>query len=275
MDIQSTLEAIGGGVDFAHSLIPPERLPSVTKVAMVAVPAGFVLAFWGSRLLRTLYVLAFMCAGGAVGVRLADNAQLDKLIGLVVGGGAAALVGHLCYRWWVGTTTGIVAVLAVAALTAPQIKGMVQGYNDSRVGVGTAEYVMGSPEQTLPAPAEQAWDYLKGFKSYLLTQHSGSVYQTGALLVLLWLLAVFIGVLFPRFVTVLGTASVGVLVLTLAAMAFLRGQWPAAWSFILDNRSWFLGAVGVMLLLAISFQARRRRAVVPVVPSAPVAEKAA
>src|SRR5207253_7848115 len=119
-DFQATSNVLKEWYGFFKYHVPVDHWPDPVVWSGAAVLAGAVLAFWGARLLRPLYVLIFMIAGAAVGVRLAGVSQVDRLIGLVLGAGAAALIAVVFFRWWVGLTTGLVAVLILIAAAAPR-----------------------------------------------------------------------------------------------------------------------------------------------------------
>ena len=71
LDFQLTLDTLKQWEGFLRNHVPVERWPNPLLWSSVAALAGAVLAFWGARLLRTCYVLAFMVIGGMVGVRFA------------------------------------------------------------------------------------------------------------------------------------------------------------------------------------------------------------
>ncbi len=256
-----------------HAL-PSGYWPDPTTVAAVAVVAGAVLALWGGRLLRAFYVLAFMAAGAAAGVRLARVAGVDDLIGLVLGGGLAGLTGYLFYRWWVGMTAGICAMLVVVAVAGarnlPVIQSQLQAFTDHRLGVGTGRYVPGLPELQAnrgePVPA-----YLAEFGAYYWDTQREAVYRIAFILGLTGLIGLGMGLILPRFTTILVTSLIGVLGLALGTGLLISTYRPGWWAVILGRVAWFLAGLGVVLIVSLAYQARHGRPVSapPAAPAAP------
>jgi hypothetical protein len=266
-DPQATVEVLKEWGGFLRNHVPVERWPSPYLWSGVTVFAGVVLAFWGARLLRSLYVLVFMVAGAAVGLRLAGVGQFDRLIGLILGAGAAAMIAYLLFRWWVALTTGLIAVLVLVAAGAPRLNAEFTAFNDFRQGVGSGDWSISlRPHEDL---ALESWpqfqQYAAEFWRYLLDQRRAAFVKTTVGLGIVWLLGTAAGLLLPRLITVLGTSIVGVTLFAGGAAVLLSSRWPSAWGGVLENRNWFLAGLAVLFLAAISFQARHRR------PAAPVA----
>jgi len=143
LDLRKTLELLGWARElYAGSTgTAPAWLDSFWAAA-TAVVIGFILAFWGGRVLRVGFVFAFMAVGAILGKEFASSVQVDLLIGLVVGAGVAGAIGYVVYRWCLGMTVALVASLIVAAtFSAPALLNERQAFEDFRLGVGTGEYL--------------------------------------------------------------------------------------------------------------------------------------
>src|SRR5690349_339609 len=99
--IQAAIDLWSRTVELLRNHVPPERWPNATLWSALALPIGLIMAFWGARILRTLYVLGFMAVGAYYGMKVAQSEQIkvDALVGLILGAGLAGLIGHLLFRW--------------------------------------------------------------------------------------------------------------------------------------------------------------------------------
>jgi hypothetical protein len=272
-DLNATWDALKQWNGFLQNHVPVDRWPNPVLWSGVAALLGVVLVFWGARLLRGMYVLAFMAIGGAVGIRLAGVRQVDLLIGLSLGAGVGALLAFFLFRWWVGLTTGGLAVLILLAAGSPRLNDELTNYNNVRLGVGSGDF-----SQALQVHEEiklDSWDQVRQFGhefwDYLRDQRRRELITTSVGLGLVWLLGTLAGLLLPRLVTIGLTSVGGVCLLAIGASVLLSTRWPAAWSGILANRGWFLAALAVLLVAGISYQARHRRAPIPLTTPAPAA----
>jgi hypothetical protein len=261
---------------------PPEWWPSALTLAVILMAAGFVLAFWGNRLLRLVYVLTFIALGGAVGVSIARAAGVDLLIGLVLGAGIAGLAGHLLFRWWVGMTSGICAAVFVLAFAA--------GRNSADLQTALSEYARNHPvaiplSQPAEAPAASDGsspttaaarqiglalkDSALGAFRYFSENHQGVVARVVVVTALAWITGLGMGLCLPRFTTILGTSCLGVALLALGLGMLLFRYSPAALEAFENNDKWVFGVLGVLLLMSLIMQARQRRTTAQP-PAAPV-----
>ncbi len=270
-DYQVTIDALTQWGGFLRNHVPVERWPNPVLWSGVAVLAGLVLAFWGARLLRTIYVLMFMVMGGLVGVRLAGAGQVDLLIGLTLGAGLGALLAAALFRFWVGLTTGTVAVLVLVLAGSPRLNQEFLSFNDFRQGVGSGDWStsLRPPEPPKLDSWEQTRAYAAEFKNYLLSHRQDALVRSGVALGLVWLLGTAAGWLLPRVTMVFGTSVFGIVLLGGGAGVLLSTRWPAVWNSIIQNRSWFLAGLAVLFLAALSYQARNRRIPTIPVPTAP------
>lgn len=272
VQIQDLAELYGNVLALARYHLPAEFLPVHTNWwAAVALPVGFALAMWGARLLRTIFVLAFIVIGAAIGIQIARGRGVDVLFGLFIGAGFAALVGHLLFRWWVGVVSGCVAMLILVMVQAPQINttigSAVTRLTDYQTGVGTGVFEL-RPENE--APVRDSGAYLGSLWAFLLENDRDLLYRAGFMLGLSALLGLAFGILLPRLTMIVGTSLVGTVVLVTGLSVLLSSLWPAAWAVATANPSWCLGAIGVFLVGSMLHQARRK----PLVPAAPAATPA-
>jgi hypothetical protein len=273
LDLTASWDTLSQWYSVLQNHVPVDRWPDPLLWSSVAVAAGAVLLFWGSRLLRKIYVLVFMVIGGSLGVRLAGVQQVDRLIGLTLGGGAGALLAFLLFRWWVGLTTGALAVLLLLAAGSPRLNQELLNYNNTRLGVGTDDF-----SQALRAHAQmelESWEQLQQFGGdfweYLRTDRRSELIKTAVGLGLVALLGTLAGVLLPRLITIGATAVGGAFLIGLGGGVLLSTRWPAAWAGVKAHNAWLLAALAVLLVCGISYQARRLRRPIPVSAPLPAA----
>lgn len=264
-DIAAT---ISGVFDVVRFHVPPERMPNGTIAGAVLGGVGFLLAFWGAKVLRVVVVLSFVAAGGMTGVQIARQQGVDALIGLLLGAGVVGLLGHFLYRWWVGFTAGMIALMLVAALSAPEIGSEVNGFLDQQHGVGTGGY-----DHVLPAPESEAGisalrQELFAFGDHLMAERRDVVYRLGAVGGLAFLVGLGLGLMLPRLTTVIGTSVLGVSGLLIGFGVLMSKHQPGAWSNVSAHPGWLAAAAGLICLTAVSVQARGRKRASPAEPDA-------
>jgi hypothetical protein len=228
--------------------------------SLVAIGVGAVLALWGSRVLRTGVVLAFMIVGAAFGKQLAGSLQVDLLVGLVIGAGVAGLVGYLCYRWCVAFTVGLAAMLfVVATFSAPRLLSERQSFEDFRRGVGTGRYDTGGTAEYR----------LEDFREYFWKQKPEVLYRCVWPAALMGLLGIAVGFVAPRLASIVGTSIVGVTLFCVGAGVLAATRWPAAWSGAQAHGRWLVGAVCCLWLFSLAYQATHPARPVMQVPVPP------
>jgi hypothetical protein len=242
-DLRNTLEL----VNWARDLISQSGVQLLDPfwTAVACIGAGFVLAFWGGRVLRAAFVFAAMTAGAVAGKRFAATAQVDLLIGLVLGAGVAALVGYLLYRWWLGLTMAIVTGLVVAAtFSAPRLLNERQAFDDFRLGVGSGQY------DTRQTPLYSMTDV----RDYFWQQRREFVYRTLGPVAVAALLGLAVGIIAPRLAAILGTSVMGVVVLAGGAGALAAMKFPDWWNKAQAHETWLVGAIVCVWLFAVMYQ---------------------
>jgi hypothetical protein len=267
IDFSGTSELIYQAIGVFKHHVPPEHWPNTNLWALIAVPAGLILAFWGASLLRTAYVLGFMVLGGAAGVRFAGTGQVDLMIGLVLGAGLAALVGHLLFRLWLGVTAGGFAILLVAVLGAGRISDEVRKFEDQRLGTGA--YVL--PE-TLDAPSAgegALMGYLKELQAFFYEKNQDFLYGAGIVGGLAFLVGMTLAMFLPQWTMIVGTSLIGTLTAGAGSAALASSRWPEAWAAVLANPGWALGGFAALFLIGLLYQAQQRRGRVPAAPVVP------
>lgn len=269
LSVQTVADWVARGADLYRHYVPPEWVPYPGVMAASVAVLGFVFAFWGARLLKTMYILAFMAAGAAIGFRVGSELKIDTLIGLTFGAAIAAFIGYVFYRWWVGVTTGAFAVLLVLAVAWPQIQGLQQDYQDSLQGVGSGDFssLLAQADQTM-TPAE----HVKAFSIYVWTQDRRFANRFAFAAGLAWLLGVVMGLLLPRFTTVVGTALVGVVLAAAGVGVLLYRHWPSAWEATAAHPDWYLVGMAALLIVASWHQVRPGRVRLPAPPASPPPE---
>lgn len=253
ISLEAIADLFSKGRDLVQ-FVPEEQRFDPTLAAIVAVPVGLMLACWGARLLRVVFVLAFMAAGAGVGVRFAAQVPIDALFGLVVGGGIAGLVGHLFYRWWVGVTTGFLAVLLVAILGGQQLADQCQAFQDQRLGVATDEYRLPPATTMATTIPESWWAGLSEVVTQFWNDRQEFAIRSVAVSGLAWFFGLIFGLVFPRFTTVLMTSLVGVLVAAVGVGLLLSLHVPSLWQHIVSHSQWALAAVGLGLMGSLLLQ---------------------
>jgi len=262
VDIQQIVDLWLSGVDSVKHFVPPDHWPSPAAVGMMAVVAGAVAAFWGARLLRLVYIFGFMAGGAALGIQAARYFEIEDLVGLVLGTGLLGLFGHLFYRWWVGMTAGLFAVVMIAALGGPQFLPVIerewQAFTDQRLGTADGEYPLPDPQESGSLVGPGIGPYLNDLWSYCNREHTALTSKTLLIVGLVWLVGLFIGVAMPRITSIVGTSFIGVLGLAMGSAVLLSSYVPDFWSLVLRESLWFLGITAVLLLASLTFQARPR-----------------
>lgn len=302
IDMPAMFDRLCQWAEFARRYWSWQALPDPTVLGVVAIAGGLVLALWGARLMRAVYVLGFMAAGAAAGIRLAGQFHVDPLIGFVIGAGLAGLIGHLLYRWWVGLTAGLCMSAIVALAGAPWVMGQAEAFADALLQQATGERLFADatvaqlpPSASAPAgPVGPGIDWstvvtglhpagdqarpapltcLKAWASRTWAAVPGGLKNLGILVALAGLLGLALGVVLPRFTTIVGTSVVGVAAIAAGAAHLIWRHWPNTWRSIQADSVWFYGAVGLLLVVSLAFQARRGklRQLASAAPPAPAA----
>jgi hypothetical protein len=275
--VKETIDLLVGGAAFVKSHVTlPDWWPSTVALAIGAVVVGVLLALWGSRLLRLLYVLVFLAAGGAVGKRVAESAGVDILIGLVLGAGLAGLAGYLLFRWWVGVTAACCAAMLIVSVALVRNEADVQAaMKEYQQSAGVASPL------TRPSESRQAGEaatvarsYVTGALNYFWKNHRDVFYRVALVVGLAWLTGLGMGLTLPRFTTILGTSCIGVLLIMVGAGVLSSVYWSSAWETIEGQDKWLLIGAGVLLLFSLIWQSRHRRPVATAPPPAPQAPAA-
>lgn len=260
--------AAQGGVEMSR----PGWWPNPPTLIAALLVLGVILAFWGSRLLRLIYVLAFIVLGGILGVMVARKTNTDLLIGLVIGAGLIGLIGHLLFRWWVGVTAACCAALLVLTVAANQnaenlISALMEYHQQQKVLVvpppppGTSA----GPESR-PSPALMMGQVMWTLKAYLLDAFSyfrqtrqNVVAKVVIVAILAWITGLGMGLALPRFTTILGTACIGVAMISLGLGMLLATYAPETLNSVMSKDKYVAAGLGIVLLVSMIVQARHRR----------------
>ncbi|NLX14462.1 MAG: hypothetical protein GXY44_12520 [Phycisphaerales bacterium] len=261
--MQELITALSDVLALMRHHLPWDRLPDPSVLAAIFALAGVVLCFWGARLLRALFVLGFLAGGISLGIRVARTIPVDDLVGLVVGGAIAAIIGHLLYRWWVGLLTGLCAVVLVLLIGGPRVlPQVIKDFQDQHYGSEGAVYVLADPSSAGEGPAmEESEYYWIQVKDYFWNQQRPFTTRIGLALALAGVLGVIVGVMLTRTAAIVGTSLFGVLAVGLAGGSLISMQWPALWTQMQAQPGWLLGGLGLLLIISLSMQARGGRPV--------------
>jgi hypothetical protein len=255
-------------LNWAWQLVPaitegPAILQDPFWAAAAAAVIGSVLVLWGARVLRAGFVFAFMITGAMLGKQFAGSIQIDLLIGLVIGAGLAGLIGYAVYRWCLGVTVAaVIAMLAIATVSAPAMLNERQAFEDFRLGVGTGQY--------LPSvPSAYTWTDVRG---YFWDQPHGRDVVTKSLgpVAVVAMIGFIWSVLAPRLAAILATSVLGSVFLAAGIGVLVAVKWPDTWTRIQDNSGWAVAAVVCVWLFSMMYQLThpaRRPAAAPVVPA--------
>jgi hypothetical protein len=239
-------------LSWAWQLVPaiteaPPVLQDPFWGAAAAAVTGLVLVLWGARVLRAGFVFAFMITGAMLGKQFAGSMQIDLLIGLVIGAGLAGLIGYAVYRWCLGVTVAaVIALLAMATVSAPAMLDERQAFEDFRLGVGTGQY--------LPSvPSAYTWTDVRG---YFWDQPHGREVVVKSLgpVAVVAMLGFIWSVLAPRLAAILATSILGSALLAVGAGVLIAGKWPETWSRVQDNSAWAIGTVVCIWLFSMMYQ---------------------
>ncbi len=270
------------------NLSPPNGWPSPPTLIAVLLVLGVILALWGSRLLRLFYVLTFTGVGGALGVKVARMANVDALIGLVIGAGIIGLIGHLLFRWWVGVTAACCAALLLltwaASRNSEALIAALQEYHEQQQVVVVAAPPPAespgnpdSPAGPTSVVAQATWalrTYVVDAFSYFRQTRHNAVTKVVIVAVLAWFTGLGIGLTLPRFTTILGTACVGVALIGLGLGVLLTTYSPATLDSMAGREKYVAVGSGVLILISLLVQVRHRRPVPQATDSPAPASKA-
>lgn len=269
-DLQGTISAYRKIAEISHYFLPMEGFPDLSVWAPAMLLGGLVLAFFGARLLRAVYILVFMVVGGRLGVYLAGQGQVDSMFGLIIGALVAAVIGYLLFRWWVGVTAGTLAVLILALLSGPKLDAELTQLSDY-LPDATADYTLPATSMLERTPEQQRAYALEKLKDYIWKERADVTHRAALGLALVWILGVAVGVLLPKLTMVLGTSVIGVGLISTGGGIMVAKYMPEKWDAVQANAPWLAAAAGILLLAAISFQARGSRPPRVLPPPAPVA----
>lgn len=262
-DLQAVTDFISRGADLYRHHAPAELSAYPNLVAGAALFVGAVLAFWGARLLRPIYVMAFIAVGARMGLEAGRLLQIDPLIGLTFGGGIAGFIGYFLYRWWVASTAAVLAVVLVLGVAWPRIMDMEREAADQSTGVGTDHYILGSG-----IPADSPAKHWAGVVSYVRTNRRDFGFRLVAAAGLAWILGLVTGLLLPRFTVIVGTSVFGVLLLSGGIGVLLWRNAPDLWSRVASHPDWYLAGMALLLLVSGWRQSRLGKVKLPVPPPA-------
>lgn len=271
---QEIITALKNALALLHHHLPWDRLPITQSVlAMIVTLVGLILCLWGARLLRAIFIAAFLAGGISVGIRVARMIPVDDLVGLVVGGAIAAIIGHLLYRWWVGLLTGLCAVVLVIAIGGPKVLPQaMHDFQNHLYGNEGEVYELPHPPSTEEGSIVGTGDYWAHFRDYFWNQRRDFTLRMGVALGLAWLLGFIVGLTLTRAAAVVGTSLLGVFAVGVAGGSLLSLYAPNVWDQVQAQPGWLLGGLGLLLVISLSLQARRGRPV-QVVAAGPVPHK--
>ncbi len=249
---------------FKHHLPDKEPWIASSTTAWISLGSGAVLAFVGAKLLRFIFVGLFMISGGYLGIYVADRFQVDSLFGLVVGGAVLGLLGHFLFRWWVGVTTGLLAMALVAAVAGPRmlptLKEDLAAFAEQETDDTVGEYsnVLQKKEEA-QSDDRTLVTLLNDLKSFLWNRHEGVAMRLAGMIALAWLGGMAVGVVAPRHTTIVLTSILGVILLAGGGGYMVYNHWPAAWEWTRRESGWVLAGLMLMMVVAIAVQMRMRR----------------
>lgn len=249
-----------------------QNTPHIGLTAGLVLAVGVVCLLWGHRLLRAGYVLASMAVGAWVGVKLGRRFGVEDVIGLILGGGLAALLGHLLYRWLVAATAAAMAMLVVGAIAVNQnlagVRSSVDMFEQNRTQAAADTEGGGA---SAPLPGLEGWRaYLNDLADYYYhhrQMHKDVLAKMGLVLGLAALLGLGMGLILPRFTTIIGTSLVGLAALAGSGMLLASMRWSGLWSALELHVKWILVALGAIFLLSVAFQARHSRKTTAAAPA--------
>lgn len=280
MDWQAMMDAFSKGAELLRNSLPEGiwlSPGSAATVAAVGLAIGLILALWGAKLLRFLYVAAFIFAGAYAGIHLARNYAIDDLFGLVVGAAVAGLLGHFFFRWWIGITAGLCAMIIAAAVLGPQILPQLpddlNAFWDQQQGVGSGDYsdVLRQREVIEEARQKGTLQILRELRAFIWEANPQETGKLTFVLAIAWLVGLAVGALAPRFTTICITSVLGVSLFAIGLSYLLATRLPAAWAFICAESRWALVALGIACLVSLAWQFHARRPIVPATAPAPAA----
>ncbi len=239
-----------------HSLLdisappPPETTSTEVIVGAAIVTAfGVAMLVWGRHLHRALAVLIGIAAGLAVGPLLGAKFNFDATLARIALAATLGLLGLVLAR-------GIWA-LSLCAFAAAVTAAGVMVYHLQWLPAADVPAYQPPAEVTFAAWAQAMQDYLWNIGQALWTMRRGIIAAsaTGA-----GILALTLGLLKPRFTSIVITCLLGaVCVLTGATVLVLTGK-PDLWGSVLQSAYYPLMAMGVLAVVGVVVQSVRARA---------------
>jgi len=250
--------------ELLHYYLPVMR-PSVASVGacLAAVAVGLVVAFRSAKVARGLVCLAGMAIGAGAGYQIALMAGGPAPVSAAIGGVVLGAIAWRTYKLWlaIGSVLAIVgAAMAFQLVSRGDLSTVLRELNEGTHQPGTQivgrlptaseqlDNLSGQSRQQL----EKAWTSLAGqFKSWGL---SGWVWPALALvagiILALWALQVM---------AVMWLGLVGAGLAVSGALGLVLMQFPQAQQEIIRRPDYLLGAVAVVWVFGLVWQAKSGR----------------
>jgi len=260
IDIVEIVDLLTKGASLVREHVPTQYLPAPGWLTAGLIVTGLVLALWGARLMRAVFVLTMVVAGAWIGIRLAETWQEDQLIGLVLGAGLTGLVGHLMYRWWVAVSAGLCAALLVMMVGGQRVwLTEIEAFVAQRQPLVAQDYNNALAAASLTEATPSAQPHLKEIGAHFWENRRNLVIRSGLLCGLAFVLGFGMGLAVPKLTIVVGTSLIGVIAVIMGVGIWVTVYQPEWWAFVDTHLLWFVMATGLILLMSIMTQVAHRR----------------
>lgn len=234
---------------------------------VLALVAGFVLCFFGARLVRAGVVLGFLAAGAAAGAHVAPQAGLSTITAIVLGAVFLAVAGYAFFRIWVAALAGAVAAfVTLCVAVGPTAPGLLREFEDFRIAGGAAGdgFALMSPARQRALQQMSPADYGRAFVEHYWSSYPAESRRAVTILGAAYLGGALFGLFAYRWAMVLGTTVIGTM-LILAGAASLAGRyWPQALERCSQRPREALAVLLIWFLFAVVAQRRRMRSASPI-----------
>jgi hypothetical protein len=250
--------------DLLHYYLPAMK-PSVASVGacLVATAVGLVVAFRSAKVARGLVCLVGLALGAGAGYQIALMAGGPAPVSAAIGGVVLGAIAWRTYKFWlaIGSVVAIVgAAMMFQLVSRGDLSAVLRELNEGKHQPGSQivgrlptaseqlDNLSGQSRQQL----EKAWSSLSGqFKSWGL---SGWVWPALALvagiILALWALQV---------VAVMWLGLVGACLAVGGALGLAMMQFPQAQEEVIRRPDYLLGAVAIVWVFGLVWQAKSGR----------------
>ncbi len=240
--------------------IPSEWMVSPVVAAVLCLVGGLILSLWGARMVRGLFILAFVGGGIWAGYAAGMRMQINPYIGAAAGAALLGVVGVLMFRLWIGVAwAALLTMVALTMLGSRQVLPHWGPFQEANLTLitGTAAldpYQPPTPEQQAEFNDPQLGTVLSRFGEYL-TQQQPTLRRNALLLTGIAAVAgLLMGLIAANLTAIVATSVVGVGLMGTGATYFLQRLSPETLQTLINKPAASAAGLVVLLLLTMGVQ---------------------